>query len=65
MPGSRGVLWDGRPAKTRQPFSYVKACRLVEAIVFITTIIVMTLVDLLTNFLSGYSNLMVVGCAWR
>jgi hypothetical protein len=61
MPGSRRVLWDKRPARSRQPFSYVKACRLVETVVFVTTIIVATLVDFLTDFLSGYSNFVVVG----
>lgn len=62
MPGSRGVLWDKGRATNRQPFSYVKACRLVETVIFVATIIATTFIDSFTDFLSRYSNLVVMGC---
>ena len=65
MPGSgRMIFLLGRKRRkwSEQPFSYVKACRLVERVVFITTIVVAMLTDVFTDFLSRYSDLVVVGC---
>jgi len=61
MPGSHGVLWDKRRPWREQPFSYVKACQVVEKVVFVTTIIVTIITDFFTDFLPGHSNFVVVG----
>jgi hypothetical protein len=64
MPGSGRMIFPlGRKRRTwrEQPFSYVKACQLVERVVFVTTIIAAMLTDFFTDLLSGYSGFVMVG----
>jgi hypothetical protein len=58
MPGSRGVLWDKRPASSRQPFSYVKVCRAAEVLLLFATMIVIGFTDVA----AGRSSFVVVAC---
>jgi len=60
MPGSHGVLWPGdkRPARRRQPFSYVKACRTAEGLLLLATTIVVGFTDVD----AGHSNFVVMAC---
>src|SRR6266478_10065219 len=65
MPGSGRMIFPlGRKRRTwkEQPFSYVKACQLVERVVFITTIGFMMFIDFTTNLLSRYSDFVVLAC---
>jgi len=69
MPGSGRMIFPlGRKRRKwrEQPFSYVKACELVERVVFVTTIIATIFTDFFTDFLSRYSDLVlvVVGCCF-
>jgi hypothetical protein len=59
MPGSHGVIFSRHkrsPPLHRQPFSYVKACRAIETLIFIGTMIALGF----SNLGSGHSDVLIM-----